>query len=148
MKKRTIFPFIFNGELTRKVARTTVAGLLGITGCLALFTGCGDEMVEEESKTVQVTHRYDGESIYFKIGDTFYEGAVVEGVSEDQVRVLLDDDSERVININQIGGTLLADDPDIGVRVVVLGDGIRVSFRSVVTSLKASATVCTGSSLT
>ena len=69
-----------------------------------------------------VITRYDGESIYFKIGNTIYEGSVVEGVSADEVLVELADGGEKVINVDRIGGTLIADHPDIGVRVKLLGD--------------------------
>ena len=128
MRKRTIFPFIFNGELTcrivnSKLARTTVAVLLGITVACGGISGCdnGEDIVTEtETEVVEVTDRYNGEGIYFKIGDTFYDGRVVEGVSTDEVLVRLADGSEMTINLDLIRGTLLADQPDVGTYVFLL----------------------------
>ena len=130
MKKRVIFSFIFNGELTcrivnSKVARTTVAVWLGITVACGGISGCdnGEDIVTEtetETEVVEVTDRYNGEGIYFKIGDTFYDGRVVEGVSTDEVLVRLADGSEMTINLDLIRGTLLADQPDVGTQVYLL----------------------------
>lgn len=66
-----------------------------------------------------VNEEYNGESIYFKIGDTFQSGEVIEGVSETEVRVRLDDGSEKVIHVDRIGGTLHNNHPDVGVEVIV-----------------------------
>lgn len=71
---------------------------------------------------VQVVTRYDGDSIYFKRDGTFFEGRVVEGVSPDEVLVALADGGEKVIYVDHIGGTLIANHPDLGVRVKLLGD--------------------------
>ena len=122
-----------DGKLAHKLAnsklgRTAVAGLLGITLACG-GTGCGNgdglitptetEMVEV---AVQVVDRYDGDSIYFELRGTVYEGLVIEGVSADEVLVEVAGSSDMVININDIGGTLLADHPDVGVKVKILGD--------------------------
>ena len=71
-----------------------------------------------------VIDRYNSASIYFKIGDTFYERRVVEGVSADEVLVRLADGSEMTINVDRIGGTLLADQPDIGSEVFLLPEKV------------------------
>ena len=132
MKKRVIFSFIFNGELTHriansKVARTTVAGLLGITVACVGISGCdtGEDIVTEtetkaETEVVEVPDRYDGESIYFEQGGTTFEGLVVKGVSIHEVLVRLADGSEMTINVDRIAGTLIADHPDIGTTVKLL----------------------------
>ena len=124
MKKRTIFLFIFNDELTRKLARTTVAGLLGFFLICGGISGCdnGEDIVTPtETEVVETTgpviSDYDGDSIYFKQGGTIFEGHVLKGVSADEVRVLLDDRSEIVINVDRIRGTLLPDHPDLGTIV-------------------------------
>ena len=49
-------------------------------------------------------------------------GRVIEGVSANEVSVRLADDSVTVINVNHIGGRLLADHPDLETEVVLLGD--------------------------
>jgi hypothetical protein len=71
---------------------------------------------------VQVVDRYDGDSIYFELRGTIYEGLVIEGVSADEVLVDVVGTSDMVISIDDIGGTLLADHPDVGVKVKMLGD--------------------------
>ena len=138
MKKRTILPFIFNSELTHriansKVARTTVAVLLGITVACGGISGCdnGEDIVTETETeaetevvetTVQVIADYDGESIYFELAGTTKEGRVVVGVSLNEVLVRLADGSEMTINVDRIEGILIADHPDIGTEIVMLGD--------------------------
>ena len=84
MKKRTIFSFIFNSKPTYTLARTTVAGLLGITLVCGGISGCdnGEDIVTETETevveaTVPVIDRLDGESIYFELAGTIYEGRVV-----------------------------------------------------------------------
>ena len=91
---------------------------------LILMVGCrGDDTVTPtETETVEVTNRYVGEDVYFEMGGSFLEGYVVEGVSADEVRVRLDDNSEMVISVDQIGGRLIADHPDLETEVVLLGD--------------------------
>ena len=123
MKKRTILPFIFNGELTHRiansrVARTTVAVLLGITVACGGITGCdnGEDIITETETegvetTVQVIADYDGDSIYFELAGTTYEGRVVVGVSLNEVLVRLADGSEMTINVDHIAGTLIDDHP-------------------------------------
>lgn len=114
--------------LTRKLARTTVVGLLGLAFACGGLSGCGEDDSVSESVTAEgeeaaaVTDRYVGDSVYFKIGDTIYVGDVLEGVSADEVKVRLDDRSEMVISTDRIRGTLLADHSDIGTEVVLLGD--------------------------
>lgn len=88
----------------------------GISGC-----GNGDDVVTP-TETVEVVDRYNGADIYFTIGDTISEGRVVEGVSANEVRVTLADGSERVVNVDHIGGTLIADHPDLEAEVVLLAD--------------------------
>ena len=112
-----------------KLGRTAVAGFLGITLVCGGISGCGNgdglitptetEMVEV---AVQVVDRYDGDSIYFELRGTVYEGLVIEGVSENEVLVEVVGSSDMVISIDDIGGTLLADHPDVGVKVKILGD--------------------------
>ena len=119
------------GELAHKLAnsklaRTAAAGVLGITIACG-GSGCGNDASLSETLTpteevMEVTDSYIGDSIYFKVGDTIYEGYVVEGVSENEVLVLLDDHSDMVISLDRIGGTRLADHPNRGVEVVLLGD--------------------------
>ena len=94
----------------------------GISGC-----GNGDDVVTP-TETVEVVDRYNGADIYFTIGDTISEGRVVEGVSANEVRVTLADGSERVVNVDHIGGTLIADHPDLNTRVVLLGDQDKGEF--------------------
>ncbi len=72
--------------------------LLFLVVCSAM-SGCetGEDLIEpteevievpETVEVVEVADRYDGESIYFKIGENFYEGDVVKGVSADEARRL------------------------------------------------------------
>jgi hypothetical protein len=111
-----------------KLGRTAVAGFLGITLVCGGISGCGNgdgtptetEVVSEVA--VQVVDRYDGDSIYFELRGTIYEGLVIEGVSADEVLVSVVGHSDMVINIDDIGGTLIADHPDLGVKVKMLGD--------------------------
>ena len=118
-----------------KFGRTAMAGLLGFQLICGGITGCGNgdslvtptetEIVAETKvveATVQVIDYFDGDSIYFKLGGTIHEGRVVEGVSTDEVLVNLADGSEMVINIDRIAGTLIADHPDLGTRVVMLSE--------------------------
>ena len=121
-----------NSKLGRKV-------MAGILGAAIACSGCGTnpdivnptetetELVQtaevtETVETVEVTDLYDGDSIIFEQGGTIYDGLVLEGVSEDEVLVRLADGSEDVININLITGTFIADHPDIGIEVVLMGD--------------------------
>ena len=108
-----------------------VAWVLCLTvACIGVGCGNGDdivtetetEQVTEVTETEQVIARFDGEHIIFEQGGTIYEGRVVEGVSEDEVRVRLVDGSEKVVGVNDIAGTLIADHPDIGIEVVLDGD--------------------------
>ena len=69
-----------------------------------------------------VNERFNGDGIYFTIRNTIYEGRVVEGVSADEVRVLLDDRSHMVINVDRIAGTLIDYHPDLKTQVVMRGD--------------------------
>ena len=113
-----------------KLGRTAVAGWLGISLVCGGISGCGNgdglvaptetEVVSEVA--VQVVDRYDGDSIYFELRGTIYEGRVVEGVSADEVMVSVVGHSDMVINIDDIGGTLIAAHPDLGVKVMMLGD--------------------------
>ena len=127
MKKRTIFPFIFNGKLTYKLARTTVVSLLGITLICSGISGCdnGEDIVTPTKTetavepTVPVIDHLDGESIYFELAGTTYEGRVVKGVSVNEVEVRLTDGSDMVINVDRIGGTLVADHPDLNVKAIL-----------------------------
>lgn len=89
------------------------------------FSGCsGDDSASETvtAEVVEVTDRYDNERVYFTIGKTFYEGYVVEGVSETEGLVLLDDRTEMTISVDRIGGTQLTDHPDLGTWVVLLSE--------------------------
>ena len=105
MKKRMFLPVIF--------LLTLAYG--GISGCNKedIVTPTETEVVEPVEPTVPVIDRFDGEDIYFKIGNTFYEGRVVEGVSIDEVLVDVTNSSDMIINIDRIGGTLIADHPDL-----------------------------------
>ena len=67
--------------------------------------------------------KYVGDNIYFKVGGTIYAGYVLEGVSADEVKVRLDDRSTLTISVDSVRGTRLADHSDVGVRVVLLGEG-------------------------
>ena len=123
-----------DGKLAHKLAnsklgRTAVAGFLGITLVCGGISGCGngDGLItptetEVVSEVVQVVERYDGDSIYFELGGTIYEGRVIEGVSADEVLVSVAGTSDFLINIDDIGGTLIADHPDLGVKVMMLGE--------------------------
>ena len=89
------------------------------------FSGCGgDEIVSPTGtvEAVEVTDRYVGDNIYFKVGGTFNEGYVVEGVSADEVKVRLDDRSTLTISVDSVRGTRIADHSDVRVQVVLLGD--------------------------
>lgn len=121
--------------LVHKLGRPMMVGFLSIIVVCSAISGCGNgdsivtptepevvEVTEDTEETVQVVTQYDGESIYFKIGNTIYEGSVVEGVSADEVLVELVEGGTKVINVDHIGGTLIADHPDIGVKVKLLGD--------------------------
>lgn len=55
---------------------------------------------------------YDGKNILFEQGSTLYEGYVVKGVSANEVRVLLEDRSEKTLHVDRIRGTEIADHPD------------------------------------
>ena len=109
--------------LAHKLGWMVVAGLLGIT-LLCTGLGCGndDGVTSTETETVEVTNRYVGEDVYFEMDGSFLEGYVVEGVSADEVNIRLDNNSEMTISIDSIKGTLLDDHPDLGIRVVMLGD--------------------------
>ncbi len=97
--------------------------VLGITLVCGGISGCGNgDDIVTETEAVEVVDRYDGASIYFTIGDIIYEGRVVEGVSANEVLVTLVDGSERVVNVDHIGGTLIADHPDLEAEVVLLAD--------------------------
>ena len=88
------------------------------------FSGCGGDDIVSPPGTVEaeeVTDQYVGDNIYFKIGGTIHEGKVVEGVSADEVKVRLDDGSTQTISLDSVGGTRLADHPDVGVEVILLG---------------------------
>ena len=89
------------------------------------FSGCGgDEIVSPTGtvEAVEVTDQYVGDNIYFKVGGTFNEGYVVEGVSANEVKVRLDDRSTMTISLDRVRGTRLADHSDVEVEVVMLGD--------------------------
>ena len=89
------------------------------------FSGSGgDEIVSPTGtvEAVEVTDQYVGDNIYFKVGGTFNEGYVVEGVSANEVKVRLDDRSTLTISLDRVRGTRLADHSDVEVRVVMLGD--------------------------
>ena len=119
--------YLWYATLARKLARTTVAGLLGLIIACGGLSGCDSDDSVSESVTaegeavVEVTDRYVGDNVYFKIGDTIYGGKVVEGVSANEVKVRLDDRSDMVVSVDRIGGTLLADHSDVGVEVIMLG---------------------------
>ena len=88
------------------------------------FSGCGgDEIVSPTGtvEAVEVTDQYVGDNIYFKVGGTFNEGYVVEGVSADEVKVRLDDRSTLTISVDSVRGARIAAHPDVGVRMVLLG---------------------------
>ncbi len=108
-----------------------VALVLGITFVCGGITGCGngdgpvtptETETGQVTETVQVVTRYDGDNIYFELDGTFYEGRVVEGVSADEVLVSVSDGSDMIINVNDIGGTVIADHPDLETKVVLMGD--------------------------
>ena len=111
-----------------KLGRTAVAGWLGISLVCGGISGCGNgdgtptetEVVTEVA--VQVVDRYDGDSIYFELRGTVYEGLVIEGVSADEVLVSVVGHSDMVIDVDDISGTLIADHPDVGTAVVLLGN--------------------------
>ena len=91
------------------------------------FSGCGgDEIVSptetEVVEVTEVTDLYDGDIIYFKQAGIIYEGRVVKGVSATEVLVRLADSSEMVIGVAHIGGKRIADHPDLGTEVLMLGD--------------------------
>ena len=89
------------------------------------FSGCGgDEIVSPTGpvEAVEVTDQYVGDNIYFKVGGTFNEGYVVEGVSANEVKVRLDDRSTLTISLDRVRGTRIADHSDVGVTVILLGD--------------------------
>jgi hypothetical protein len=89
------------------------------------FSGCGGDEIVSPTGTVEaeeVTDQYVGDNIYFKVGGTFNEGYVVEGVSADEVKVRLDDGNTKTISLDSVRGTRLADHSDVGVEVVMLGD--------------------------
>ena len=89
------------------------------------FSGCGgDETVSPPGtvEAVEVTDRYVGDNIYFKVGGTIYAGYVLEGVSANEVKVRLDDRSTMTISLDRVRGTRLADHPDLGTSVIMLGD--------------------------
>ena len=124
-------------QLKSNLVRTALAGLLCITiVCIGVGCGNGDVVtptetetetvqiteVTETVETVEVTDRYVGDSIIFELFGTVHEGRVVEGVSEDEVRVRMADGSEEVITVNQIAGTVIADHPDLGTEVVMLSE--------------------------
>ena len=92
-----------------------------------LYSGCGNgDGLVTPTEVVEVTEtvvdRYDGDSIYFEQAGTIHEGRVVKGVSATEVLVRLADSSEMVIGVDHIAGTLLADHPDLGTSVIMLGD--------------------------
>lgn len=132
MTKRTIFPFIFNDQLTYKLARATVVSLLGITVFCGGIIGCdnGNNPVtdtetaevpaetEVVETTVQVISDYDGDSILFVEAGTYHEARVLEGVSADEVRVTGGDGWEKVIPVDRIQGTLIPDHPDLDIKFV------------------------------
>ena len=135
MKKRDIYSLIFNGELLSKLRQAGMAGLLILGLICGGISGCGtedgdkptspvDEPVvgQTEPDEVHITDLYVGDSIYFEEGGTIYEGLVIDGVSNDEILVRLTDGSEEVINHKRIAGTLIADHPDLEVRVVLSGD--------------------------
>ena len=89
------------------------------------FSGCGGDEIVSPTGTVEaeeVTDQYVGDNIYFKVGGTFNEGYVVEGVSADEVKVRLDDRSTLTISLDSVRGTRLADHSDVGVQVKLLGN--------------------------
>jgi len=110
--------------------------MLALVGSgIIICSGCGNgdtvlnptepeavQVAEVVEEPVQVITRYDGESVYFKLNEAFYEGSVVEGISADEVLVEVAGGFQKVINVDRIGGTLIADHPDLGVTVVILGD--------------------------
>lgn len=117
-----------------KLGRGIMTGLFGFTVFCSGITGCGNGnnpvstteteavQVTEVTETVEVTNRYNGDSIIFVHLGTFHEASVIKGVSEDEVLVELADDSKEVISVNQIAGTLIADHPDVGTEVVMLSE--------------------------
>lgn len=121
------------GVIESKLGRSVLAGIAGGI-IICSIPGCGNGtnpvtptetetvQVTEVTETVQVVTHYDGDSIYFELDGTIYEGHVVEGVSADEVLVSVSDGSDMIINVNDIGGTVIADHPDLGVKVKLLGD--------------------------
>ena len=108
-----------------------VALVLGITFVCGGITGCGngdgpvtptETETGQVTETVQVVTRYDGDNIYFELDGTFYEGRVVEGTSANEVLVNVSDGSDMIINVNDIGGTVIADHSDLDIEVVLQGD--------------------------
>jgi hypothetical protein len=89
------------------------------------FSGCGGDEIVSPTGTVEaeeVTDQYVGDNIYFKVGGTFNEGYVVEGVSADEVKVRLDDGNTKTISLDSVRGTRLVAHPDLEVVVTILGD--------------------------
>ena len=130
MRNRIIFPFTFtlNSERIHTLARTMAAGILSVFFICGGISGCenGEDIVTETETepepAVLVNSDYDGKSIYFQEGATFYEGRVIEGVSEDEVLVRLADGSEHTISVDEIGGTLIPNHPDEEEDVILLGN--------------------------
>ena len=83
--------YLWCATLAHKLARTTMVGLLGLAFACGGLSGCGEDDSVSESVTaegeevVEVTDRYVGESVYFVIDNTVYDGYVIEGVSADEV---------------------------------------------------------------
>ena len=115
-------------------SRTILAKLVCfvlMVGSSLLYAGCGgDESVSEmpevvddsTPEVVEITNSYEGDDIYFEVDGIFYEGHVTAHVSADEIHVLLDDHSKMVISIEQMGASLIADHPDVGVEVVLQSD--------------------------
>ena len=116
---------VTGGKFSVSGANVTITGPFTAGALSVVITwsdGATSLTYKVAEEKVQVVTRFDGDSIYFKHDDTIYEGRVVEGVSPDEVLVALADGGEKVIYVDHIGGTLIADHPDIGVRVKLLGD--------------------------
>ena len=115
-----------------------VALVLGITLACGTISGCGNgEDIVTPTETEMVTNRYVGENVYFQMDGSFLEGYVVEGISADELSIRLADGSETTISIDEVKGTLLGDHPDLGTRVVVLGNREKGEF-----SLGGDITAC------